>query len=631
MSKNLLVYFMTVFFAMVTPQFAAPYNTDTNTLYLYHFDADGSDSAGDKVLLLANGAALALSADGFGYAVSTYNSGTASARYVGDNVNKMLISDLVGTNGAFTFEALVKPMIAQSAISHHMEIICLEDDGTTGSERGFQFRINSDGRLRFQVLAGSTDYFDSAITYTSGLWYHVAVAYNGQENTANNLKVYWTPVENATSVLEVGSFQLNADLKASVDGYFSIGNELRPTTYTENFEGLIDEVRISSIARTPADKWCFIVDGLPVIVNQPQGVTVKAGQMAQFECCFTAENFGQINWYKAEGSIDIPLQGSDNGITVRNVYDSDTQEYWSYLTIENCEIADIGEYFLTVSDQAGHIVSSDQALLTVHGLWRYWPLGESGYSGSQYTEMVSGKNAQVESVPVFKTGADQAVNGSVEISSNIGWAVVGYDTPIVLPDAFTISYWVNWQGQSSSTDDLLVSSGIDNIISVTEGLRADQVWQHISVVFDGIMCRFYLDGILAAESELVMATGMAVMLDIGHAGLGTESFSGCFDDIRIYNYALEELEIAQLRFDISGNSSCINMADMKADWSGPDNVSDCRVDMYDLIAFAEQFLEEQSLCDIAGPSGQVDSIVDLVDFSNMAQKWLACGLYPSCE
>lgn len=622
---------MTVFFAMVTPQFAAPYNADTNTLHLYHFDADGSDSAGDKDLSLANGAALALSVDGFGNAVSTYNSGTASARYVGDNVNKMLISELVGTNGAFTFEALVKPMVAQGAISHHMEIICLEDDGATGSERGFQFRINSDGKLRFQVLAGSTDYFDSAITFSSGLWYHVAVVYNGQENTANNLKLYWTPVTNATTVIEVGSFELNADLKANVDGYFSIGNELRPTTYTENFEGLIDEVRISSIARTPADLSCFIVDGLPVIVSQPQETVVRAGQMVQFECCFTAETLGQVNWYKAEGTTAILLQESDAEIIISQVYDPVTQEYRSYLTLENCKIADMGEYYFTVSDQAGHIVYSDRALLTVQGLWRHWPLDESSYNGSQYAELISGKNAQVQSEPAFKTGADQTVNGAVAISSNAGWAGAGYDTPMVLPGAFTISYWVNWQGHNSVSDDILVSTGLKSVITVTDGLHADEAWQHISVVFDGRVCKLYLDGLLAAESELVIPNGMSVSLDIGNAGLGTESFNGYLDDIRIYNYVLDELDIAQLRFDFSGERSCIGLPGILADWSGPNNFPDCTIDIYDLAAFAEQFLGTESLYDITGPSGQKDGIVDLVDFSNMANKWLACGLYPSAD
>ncbi|HOQ03776.1 MAG TPA: immunoglobulin domain-containing protein [Anaerohalosphaeraceae bacterium] len=240
-----------------------PYPLDADTLHLWRFDVVKDGVIHDLVrtspidMAFYNNAALAASNAGYGNAANTYdnaagNNGPFVGR-VGDYNQTILISDLTGPNGEFTFEALVRPDVPAGSLKGHMEILsCETDAGAT--DRGFQLRIQNTGTtLRFQTLSGSTTAFDAPITYTPGQWYHVAVTYSGTPNVSGNLKLYWTPIASATSAVQVGGpFTMTADLDANDATKLCIGNELRSFSLAdENFDGLVDEVRISRIARQP--------------------------------------------------------------------------------------------------------------------------------------------------------------------------------------------------------------------------------------------------------------------------------------------------------------------------------------------------------------------------------------------
>jgi hypothetical protein len=85
-----------------------------------------------------------------------------------------------------------------------------------------------------------------------GQWFHVAAVYDGNEGTANNLSLYWTKVEASRTQADLLiQRQLDTDLPISqVD--FSIGNIGRSPS-ASNFLGLIDEIRISDVARSSRD------------------------------------------------------------------------------------------------------------------------------------------------------------------------------------------------------------------------------------------------------------------------------------------------------------------------------------------------------------------------------------------
>jgi hypothetical protein len=237
---------------------------DASTLHLYHFDGDGTDAVttGGIGMTLQNGASYADGGvnlyDGIRN-TSTASNYTLTSPYVASaayNNFAQRLDSFAGAGSAFTFEALVRVSSSYTGMTDNMEIISA--DGTT---RAWQFRVNTDGKLRFQKLTNGTLNIDStsAVSLEAGKWYHAAVTYNGLENTADNLKLYWTEIgAGYTEAQLVGSGNMASDLLTATNGSlmvnFCIGNELRVNSgFTENWEGVIDEVRISSVARAASE------------------------------------------------------------------------------------------------------------------------------------------------------------------------------------------------------------------------------------------------------------------------------------------------------------------------------------------------------------------------------------------
>lgn len=120
-------------------------------------------------------------------------------------------------------------------------------------------------------------------------------------------------------------------------------------------------------------------------------------------------------------------------------------------------------------------------------------------------------------------------------------------------------------------------------------------------------------------------------MTLGTQGSGQDSFNGAIDDMKIYNKALTEQEVAQLRYDLSGRPSCILPFDARYDLTGAQGQTDCAVDIYDLAELTHHFLESPSIYDLTGPDGQPDGIVNLREFAELATYWLSSGLYPAAE
>jgi Concanavalin A-like lectin/glucanases superfamily len=275
-------------------QFNVPYSVDASTLHLWHLNeaaAPASDAVpgGQNLLGLLGGATLSnTSLAPFGNALQTGANGrillaasalsSSGAATGADSVSITLQS---ASTRAFTYEAIVRldfdPAASRTAA---MEIIVGEGDV---SERAFQFRLDPVGfagpagsdsskvRLEFNNLGGGNVVYANLPLGADpnaplqGSWYHVAVSYDGNLNTAGNMKFYWTKAVQGTATANlIGSLQQSAHLTMNNNGVaspvgvtntdFSIGNEGRATGgETEPFIGLIDEVRISSVARSASD------------------------------------------------------------------------------------------------------------------------------------------------------------------------------------------------------------------------------------------------------------------------------------------------------------------------------------------------------------------------------------------
>jgi signal transduction histidine kinase len=260
-----------------------PYEKDDYTLHLWHLDEKGPpflDSGSSQTPLqgLLNLAAPDVtSLSGLGTGISFHFNVGGTPRQ-SDLMGGILLAaptlhnspvDNVpnpfphfGQSGAFTYEAILKLDVLPSAAGGiGLGLITMDGDS---ADRIFNFRIERDGFLAFIPLPHSGAAGGALATIpTSGPnaidaqhWFHVAVSYDGNAGSPNNLRLYWTRLDGRPRVANlIGSGTLSNDLNG-VLGDFAIGNEARAfdgNAEAEPFPGIIDEVRISAVARDPSD------------------------------------------------------------------------------------------------------------------------------------------------------------------------------------------------------------------------------------------------------------------------------------------------------------------------------------------------------------------------------------------
>lgn len=280
-----------------------PYTADAATAYLFHFEdtvggtgATNQGSAakkavaysaatypGDGVAATVSTTVLAgaASASGFGQAatIGTANQGLGfdadnNGSFVMDDgapVSADRLSDhssMLGAGNTFTLEALVR---LNTALSGNREIICTDSGDTSNANRGFQFRFNG-ANLEFNWIgkASGTTGVTVAVPTTGAeafainTWFHVALTYDG-----TTLRFYWTRLDAARTSASL-LHTVASDIDLADDMLLVLGNEARAvgtTGSTEGLNGLLDQVRISTVARS-ASEFVFTTsdsdsDGLP--------------------------------------------------------------------------------------------------------------------------------------------------------------------------------------------------------------------------------------------------------------------------------------------------------------------------------------------------------------------------------
>ena len=198
-----------------------------------------------------------------------------------------------GEDGAFTFEAFIRPeLLPEDAQVTALTILSM--DGEAG-ERIFSFRIEPQGFLTFNPLpdCGAKGGAMASIprsgphAINTRDWFHVAVTYDGNANTRDNLTLYWTRIgADVTEANVIGKGTLSDDLNG-LTGDLAIGNEARTkpedreNAEAEPFPGRIDEVRISSVARHPTD-FAFLPAGKRVAPGQWGGPVAETRESPPF-------------------------------------------------------------------------------------------------------------------------------------------------------------------------------------------------------------------------------------------------------------------------------------------------------------------------------------------------------------
>ena len=284
----------------------SPYTADANTIYLYHlneaaggsvaansgsaalnaiaYDGNPSTAAGatdqplDTTILGATGFsgfgnAANISAIDLGLGVDRDASGGFRLDSATSPDRAANHSSIFGAGNVFTLEAMIN--LADLTLTTR-EIIAT-DNTEANNLRGFQFRVNS-GNLEFNFIAPNVSAVTAAIpiagphAFAANQWFHTALSYDG-----TNARFYWTRVDASLTSANLigGPVAEGVDVNAPMP--IVIGNESRDTgtgvNSNEGLRGLIDEVRISNVARG-ATQFIFSSGLSPCDVDGLNGCTI---------------------------------------------------------------------------------------------------------------------------------------------------------------------------------------------------------------------------------------------------------------------------------------------------------------------------------------------------------------------
>ena len=375
--------------------------------------------------------------------------------------------------------------------------------------------------------------------------------------------------------------------------------------------------------------WSFTTapDAPAITVDPPAYTAVDAGEPT---LVLAANGInGTFQWYK-DGT---PLaDGADyQGVTTEN------------LQINDVQLDDEGYYTIKVSNDPLEDESTP-ARVMIHRQTSY-------YDFESVTALPDGNDVFVDSIDGYdamrvQTGASAGLPASVTDANSIpglgAYVYISNEDNATDPNAqylqilpgvssyedITISFWVQatsvsaWSrildfgnGQSDymfiTSDDAdgydprFVIGGQDNeqileptAIDSSNWIGPGTGWHFVAVTVGGDSGKFYYDGewyVTNANMTFDPIDVDTVLNYIGKSQYAVDPyFSGYIDDLKIYNYARTNVQIAQDYLTVAGS-------DFICDWEGwnadgqmmdVDSDDDCDVDLVDFAYFAERWLDD---------------------------------------
>jgi hypothetical protein len=334
-----------------------------------------------------------------------------------------------------------------------------------------------------------------------------------------------------------------------------------------------------------------------VITQQPQSQVVQIGDTAQL----TVEALNTISyeWYK----VNDPDISMGSGATM------DTLE------ITNVQLGDEGQYYCRMSDSEG---SKDSVIVSLwtKRLMGWWKLDGDG--ADSVALEVTGAPPHDAALPVDPNFSSDGIdNQSYEFFGDSGRIIVIPGTSDFFnfyPLGYTVSAWVKnpnagWGGIAGKQNEartpdygwVLNHNGDIGYSTLRQtpahdyganvGLL-DGDWHLVVGMFDAEVgqVRFYADGVLAAQSGdgITGILGSDTDMCIGAESTdGASPLTGLVDDVRIYNYVLSELEVAEMYLTFKPDEDiCINSLELEMDFDG-----DCKVGINDFAEIAATWAE----------------------------------------
>lgn len=356
----------------------------------------------------------------------------------------------------------------------------------------------------------------------------------------------------------------------------------------------------------PGVVWTFETNKtLPTVVSQPTSQYVFAGSDASFSFDVASETPESYQWYDAGGML------TDSG----NISGTQT----ATLTVTGAQIANEGQYYCEVTNDAG-MITSKTVELWISRLVGYWSLNQPAGADPNlaWQDLSDSENdLQVEyTAPAafeWVQGVDGTANGALMFDGQFALGTMKADGTMndipVGDQPYTISAWikpdtgynrgiVGWG--NFGTDYQVNAVKLNNPSELWHywwsadigGNRGysmvDENWHLVTVTYDKNTRSIYIDGLAVNQDHPVdHAVPTSENFLVGKTNTlepDVEFFEGAMDEVKVFNYALSAVEIAAMYTDIMGGDVCVVPP-------AYDVTDDCRVNMDDIAALAAEWLD----------------------------------------
>lgn len=486
-------------------------------------------------------------------------------------------------------------------------------------------RLASGGNCKWDNLVVATDFWDVVPKVARNPY-----PANGQKSVPLEITVGWEPAldpddpESPNPDITAHRLFANFDNPNDPNLYFiaEIANTGQRVEYGP-FSLTTDTVyswRVDQVLPDANDiigaVWQFeTILSVPVIDDQPQYQVVEQGQTAVFAVGVDSMSPPTYQWYKyVDGIDDIELM---DGESIEGAQ-TDT------LSIHDAQLDDEGAYYCVVSNASGVPVPSEQALLGIQRKIAYWPFEDNSVQSvvpGSPTTIAYGQptfdSGAVGDAMVFRAGLDMLYtdpnetsyfdicNYSMSVACWVRTTTARTWVPFVARHGEGNQGWQLRQGSMAGRPTFTTrQTGNDD---GTRGNRtvADGNWHYVVGTFDGSVKKLYIDGVLSrlysedtgqmlrdgdevsgmiGETQMPVAIAGRVTGEPGELIFEYRNVVGArYDEVEIYNYALDAETIAQNYADITGQSLCPEqpMYDLNAD---------CVVDLNDFALLASEWL-----------------------------------------
>lgn len=352
---------------------------------------------------------------------------------------------------------------------------------------------------------------------------------------------------------------------------------------------------------------------IPVVTQQPASALTDEGETVSFTVAANSLWPVEYQWFKAAG----PVRDIENDQAIGS-----SSFTGMTLTLSNVQVADEGYYYCSLKNKSPNYVYSNMARLGIRRPVAHWTLDSADYVGGQYQDISGeGHHADPNGAPSFVTGQlGQGVSVLREFGeqpSTGSWASAGTWNPSAFSNQLTVSFWMKWAGlngtwqgfitkrsaSSWSNANVLWQISSDNglphlwfespraKVAVNNGLVADQ-WQYIVATYDGTTGTIYINGERRASGAFQLGDAVDALICLGGNSFelgGQEWMNGSLDDVKFFNYALTEMDVAvQYTADAPDKTACLQSQkpDVRFDLN-----NDCKVDIDDFAIFVEQWLD----------------------------------------